>query len=75
MCVYFLVFLLSEYSNILWSICEEGFIRIGGLVVGMLIIIVCVFFYVYFKYNVLKNNSGSCYGLVKNWILDWEVWV
>ena len=41
---------------------------------GMLIITVCAPLYAYFKYNVLKNNSGSCYGQVKNWTLDWEVW-
>ena len=66
LCVYSLVFSSSEHSNILWSVCEEGFTRTGGPAVGMLIIIVCVPLYAYFKYNVMRNNSGSCYGVVKN---------
>ena len=37
---------------------------------GMLIITVCAPLSAYFKYNVLKNNIGSCYGLVKNQTLD-----
>ena len=37
---------------------------------GMLIITVCAPLYAYFKYNVLKNNIGSCYGLVENQTLD-----